>query len=115
MTRQSRPELALLPTSPLLITESADEFSQLRGAFNDEMKPRGIIEHMFVADITHLTWEIMRLRRCKAGIINSAFRVALANLLGQLIRRPPAFRQNIFKRRNLRADGSPTRKTRSKF
>src|SRR5215831_6155542 len=82
-----RNELALLPKSPLLITESADEFDALRDAFEREIKPRGIIERMYVHDICSIVWEILRLRRCKAVIINSAFRRALEDLLVQL--RPP--------------------------
>ena len=57
-------ELALLPKSPLLITESADEFDALRDAFEQEIKPRGIIEQMYVHDICSIVWEILRLRRC---------------------------------------------------
>jgi hypothetical protein len=60
-----RNELALLPKSPLLITESADEFDALRDAFEQEIKPRGIIEQMYVHDICSIVWEILRLRRCK--------------------------------------------------
>jgi len=47
-----RNELALLPKLPLLITESADEFDALRDAFEREIKPRGIIEQMYVHDIS---------------------------------------------------------------
>jgi len=77
-------ELTLLPKLPLLITESADEFDALRDAFEREIKPRGIIEQMYVHDISAIVWEILRLRRCKVIIINSAFRSALENLLVQL-------------------------------
>jgi hypothetical protein len=81
-------ELTLLPKSPLLITESADEFDALRDAFEQEIKPQGIIEQMYVHDINFIVWEILRLRRCKVVIINSAFRSALQNLLKQLLRQP---------------------------
>jgi hypothetical protein len=81
-----RNELALLPKLPLLITESADEFDALRDAFEREIKPRGIIEQMYVHDISAIVWEILRLRRCKVVIINSAFRRALRNLLEQFLR-----------------------------
>jgi hypothetical protein len=40
---------------------------------------------MYVHDISSIVWEILRLRRCKVVIINSAFRSALQNLLGQLL------------------------------
>jgi len=81
-----RNELTLLPKLPLLITESADEFDALRDAFKQEIKPRGIIEQMYVHDISSIVWEILRLRRCKAVIINSAFRSALEHLLPRLLR-----------------------------
>jgi hypothetical protein len=83
-----RNELTLLPKLPLLITESADEFNALRDAFEREIKPQGIIEQMYVHDICAIVWEILRLRRCKAVIINAAFRRALENLLKQLLRQP---------------------------
>jgi len=83
-----RNELALLPKLPLLITESADEFDALRNAFDQEIKPRGIIEQMYVHDISSIAWEILRLRRCKVVIINSAFRSALEHLLVQLLKGP---------------------------
>src|SRR5215470_16774390 len=83
-----RNELTLLPKLPLLITESADEFDALRDAFEQEIKPRGIIEQMYVHDISAIVWEILRLRRCKVVIINSAFRSALQNLLRQVLRQP---------------------------
>jgi hypothetical protein len=80
--------LTLLPKLPLLITESADDFDSLRDAFEQEIKPRGIIEQMYVHDISAIVWEILRLRRCKMMIINSAFRSALEHLLVELLRRP---------------------------
>src|SRR5881396_2016157 len=83
-----RNETALLPKLPLLITESADEFDALRDAFEREIKPRGIIEHMYVHDISAIVWEILRLRRCKVVIINSAFRSALEGLLMRALRQP---------------------------
>ena len=83
-----RNELALLPKSPLLITETADEFDALRDAFEGEIKPQGIIEQMYVHDICSIVWEILRLRRCKVVIINSAFRSALEGVLMQLLREP---------------------------
>src|SRR5215475_3901729 len=83
-----RNELAFLPKLPLLITESADEFDALRDAFEREIKPRGIIEQIYVHDISSIVWEILRLRRCKVVIINSAFRSALQSLLKQLLRQP---------------------------
>lgn len=83
-----RNELALLPKLPLLITESADEFDALLDAFEREIKPQGIIEQMYVHDISAIVWEILRLRRCKVMIINVGFRYALEHLLRQLLTGP---------------------------
>ena len=69
-------KLTLLPKSPLLITETADEFEALRDAFEREIKPRGIIEQMYVHDICSIVWEILRLRRCKGS---SSIRVSAAH------------------------------------
>src|SRR6266478_8910446 len=90
-----RNELALLPKSPLLITETADEFDALRDAFEQEIRPRGIIEQMYVHDICSIVWEILRLRRCKVVIINSALRSALGNLLVQLLRHPRGYEHDV--------------------
>jgi len=83
-----RNELALLPKLPLLITESADEFDALRDAFEQEIKPRGIIAQMYVHDFCSIVWEIQRLRRAKAAIINAAFRDALVHVLTECLSSP---------------------------
>jgi hypothetical protein len=90
-----RNELTLLPKLPLLITESADEFDALRDAFEQEIKPRGIIERIYVHDISAIVWEILRLRRCKVVIINSAFRSALEHLLVQLLKQPGQYEYEV--------------------
>jgi len=90
-----RNELALLPKLPLLITESADEFDALRDAFEREIKPRGIIEQMYVHDISAIVWEILRLRRCKVMIINAGFRNALERLLMQLLKGPGQYEYQV--------------------
>ena len=71
---------------PLLITESADEFNQIWVALHQELKPCGILEQISLRDIAHHTWDIVRLRRCKVIIVNSAFRAALERILKNLLR-----------------------------
>src|SRR5262247_1026258 len=88
-------ELTLMPKLPLLITESADDFDALRKAFEQEIKPGGIIEQMYVHDISAIVWEILRLRRCKVVIINAAFRSALEHLLVQLLKRPGQYDHEV--------------------
>ena len=95
MSKQRRGAIALLPVSPLLITESPDDFDRIRDAFDQELKPRGIVEQMYVADIAYIAWEILRLRRCKAGVINSAFLQALERLLKQFLRQPGGYNLHV--------------------
>jgi hypothetical protein len=86
--KAGRANSALLPTAQLLITESRDEFNLIRDTLHDQIKPRGIIEQMYVEDIAHLVWEILRLRRSKAAIVNLAFRAALKEVIKQLLIKP---------------------------
>ena len=90
-----RNELATLPKLPLLITESAEEFDALRDAFEREIKPQGIIEQMYVDDHSSIVWDILRLRRCKVVIINSAFRNALEHLLVPLLKGPGQYDHEV--------------------
>jgi hypothetical protein len=77
MAKVHRTSSALLPTPPLLITESQEEFDRIRdGAASSSS---------YVAEVAHLVWQILRLRRCKAGVTNLAFHDASAKILGRLI------------------------------
>jgi hypothetical protein len=78
------PTATLLPALGVLITESVDDFNRVRDALIQEIKPRGIIDEILVADSAQSTWEILRLRRCKAGIVNLTFRDALKRILRNL-------------------------------
>ena len=89
MTRRSGGKaVVLLSAPPLLMSESADEFASLRTALELEIKPKGIVEQIYVDDIAAIVWEIRRLRRCKTSIINNAGRAALQSLLRELMRSP---------------------------
>jgi hypothetical protein len=93
--RQKLDEALLLPQSPLLITEREEDFNRIDEALDQEIKPRGFIERTYVADIAQLDWETIRLRRCKSGIINSAFRDALKDLLEQVLCKPGESRYSV--------------------
>src|SRR5260370_42349953 len=89
MTRRSEgTEVVLLSAPPLLMSESAEEFAALRTALELEVKPKGIVEQIYVDDIAAIVWEIRRLRRCKTSIINNACRAALQSLLREMMRSP---------------------------
>ena len=50
---------------------------------------------MYVEDIAYLVWEILRLRRSKAAIINLAFRDALTEVVTQLLRKPGEWKHRL--------------------
>jgi hypothetical protein len=87
-TYQSSPAVL---RGPPLITESKAEFDRISEALNEEIKPRGILEQMYVEDVAYLSWEILRLRRTKTAIVNLAFRAALKDLITQILRKPGRF------------------------
>ena len=85
MTRPSDGiELTLFSKPQLLITKSAEDFAALNAALMEEIKPHGIIERLYVDDIAALVWEILRLRRCKVAIVNTAFKNALSEIIYRL-------------------------------
>jgi hypothetical protein len=81
----SPPGSGIIPLVPLLITESNEEFLRIRQALYEEIKPAGIIEEMYVEEIADIIWQILRLKRCKAGVTNLEFHPASAKILRELI------------------------------
>jgi hypothetical protein len=69
----------------LLKGESKDEFAALVEELNRDVQPKQFIERMYVNDIAELTWEIIRLRRVKATLINNGFHRALASILRRIL------------------------------
>ena len=80
--------VALISRPALTITESADDYDSLVKSLQQAISPHGFIEQMYVADISAVVWEMVRLRQCKAALINIAFRAALKNLLIQFWKDP---------------------------
>jgi hypothetical protein len=81
--------LNFLSKPALLHTESRSEFDALRKALEREIRPKGIVEQMYVSDIGFIAWEILRLRRCKIAIINSGYLQALKDVVAQVSQEPP--------------------------
>jgi hypothetical protein len=77
----SAPGAAMLPTPALLTTESDEDFDRRCDELYQDIKPKGPVEQAFVDHIAHLTWEIVRLRRCMTALINSELPKALTLLL----------------------------------
>jgi hypothetical protein len=85
MTKHDPAGSSPIPLVPLLITESEEEFKRIRQALYEELGPVGIIEQMYVDEFADIVWEILRLKRCKAGVTNLKFHDESARLLGRLI------------------------------
>ena len=88
MTARSDIASHLFSKTPLLITESRDDFDALKAALTSEIKPRGIVQQLYLNDSATLIWEISRLRRCKVAIVNTAFRGAVWGIVDRLLGHP---------------------------
>ena len=77
--------VALRAKPPVLMSESADEYASLHKTIFDEISPRGPIEALYIEEVTHLMWNIQRVRNCKVNVITLASRQALANVLTELL------------------------------
>src|SRR4051812_35008800 len=73
------------PGHPLLHGESAQDFDGLLEAFVDEVEPRGAIEDMYVRDMARIVWEMLRLHRARAAIINTGFCAAIERVTDRLM------------------------------
>lgn len=60
----------------------------LRDGVERAIKPVGAIEENYVFDIACITWEMLRLRRCKKAIINAKCKSAVARVLIPLLAAP---------------------------
>jgi hypothetical protein len=74
----------------LLRTESKEEFEKLIDELKRYVQPTNFVESMYAYEVAVLTWEIMRYRRNKAGIINNALRAALEKFLQRFLLPPGA-------------------------
>ena len=77
--------VALRAKPPVLMSESADEYASLHKRLVDEISPQGPIEALYVEEITHLMWNIQRVRNCIVNVITLPSRQALANVLTELL------------------------------
>jgi hypothetical protein len=57
---------------PHPMSESADEFASLRTALELEIKPKGIVEQIYVDDIAAIVWEIQAPPPLQTSIITPA-------------------------------------------
>src|SRR4051794_29046631 len=75
--------LALFGPPPLIDGEDAAAYDQLLARICAAVKPVDIIDEMFIADVVHSEWEVLRLPRLKWSLIRAPALEALENFLGK--------------------------------
>ena len=78
-------DFALRSKPPVLRSESAEEYTSLHKKLVEEIGPQGLIEAVYVEEITGLIWEIKRLRSCKVSAIHPKLQQALQRILVQVL------------------------------
>jgi hypothetical protein len=56
----------------------------LQSASSVPLKPRDAIEEFLTRDVVDLTWEILRLRRLKAGLLRASGSSGIAKVMNSL-------------------------------
>jgi hypothetical protein len=75
--------VAIAP-APLLPGEKETDYADVALRIVRAAKPRDAIEEFLVRDVVDLTWEILRLRRVKPGILKASMGVGVRLVLGGL-------------------------------
>jgi hypothetical protein len=73
---------------PVLVTESADELEKLYNDIKTEMMPLGIIDEMYVGDITLITSQIARYEHDKVALINKSMRQVWQEVMSRSVGAP---------------------------
>jgi hypothetical protein len=75
--------VAIAP-APLLPGEKQADYAEVAMRIVRAAQPRDAIEEFLVRDVIDLTWEILRLRRAKAGMLRASMGVGVQNLLASV-------------------------------
>src|SRR5262249_2217642 len=70
-----------LPTPPLARGGDPARYDQLAARFAAAVAPTNVIEEMWVRDVVDLVWDVMRLRRLKAGLFTIGASDGMAAIL----------------------------------
>ena len=75
----------LLGPPPVLLGEDAAKFAKILSQITASVKPTDAIEEIWARDVADLTWEVLRLRRLKVGLLLACAHAGLARVLRPLI------------------------------
>jgi hypothetical protein len=73
--------LALAQPAPLATGEDPATYSDLLARVTAAVKPNGVVEDLWVRDVADDAWEVLRLRRYKAGYLATCRRDGMATVL----------------------------------
>lgn len=69
---------------PLMPGENEGQYASLAARIVAGARPRDGIEELLTRDVIDLTWEILRLHRVKAGIMNASMHEGVASIMRRL-------------------------------
>jgi hypothetical protein len=78
------PSALPLPPPSLANGEDAATYAQLAARIRAAVAPANILEEIFARDVADLTWDVVRLRRVKAGLFAIGASDGMAQILGGL-------------------------------
>jgi hypothetical protein len=70
--------------APLLLGEKQADYSDVAVRIVRAANPRDAIEEFLIRDVIDLTWEILRLRRLKSGILKGSMSAGIGEILNGL-------------------------------
>ena len=89
-TVEPREQPSLFGPRPLIEGEDAAAYDELLARFSATIKPKDVLEEMWIRDVVDLTWETLRMRRLKAALLTSGMSQGLKRLLAPLFGWPSA-------------------------
>jgi hypothetical protein len=79
--------IAIAP-APLLPGEKDADYASLANRIVDAAKPQDTIEELLTRDVIDLSWDILRLRRVKTGILKASMNIGVDEVLKALTHGP---------------------------
>jgi hypothetical protein len=73
--------MAIAP-APLLMGEHEADYAKIAGRMVGASEPRDALEEFLLRDVIDLTWEILRLRRVKSGMLRASMGAGVELVLG---------------------------------
>ena len=76
--------LAAIAPAPLLPGEQEADYAEFALAIVKDARPRDAIEDLLTRDVIDLSWEVLRLRRLKAGLLRGAIGSGISAVMYRL-------------------------------